>query len=399
MSKFECPVVRISIEPHPNADAIEIARVGDYQAIVKKDQFRNGDLAVYIPEQAVLPRWLLEEMGFWDEAKGKGKLNGAAGNRVKACKLRGVLSQGLVFGGNCGDDPNPDLVMLTKDVGNGIFVSTSFAESEDAAEFLQIAKYEPPIPSHMVGKIAGVDLAATLGYDFENLKKRPDLFTEGEPVAITEKIHGTLMQIGVVPTNMANDRFYKGRVTISSKGMGRQGLVLDHTDDTNLYVQAAKRHDLFEQALAYFGGAADDVDKPYFVVGEVYGLTASGAGVQDLTYNKETLGFRMFDVCCGTRGNEEYFDFESFLDAAESLMVETVPVLFVGEYSKAKVLELTDGNTTVQPKVTRNVVRQIREGVVVKSLKESRHPSYGRKIAKSVSEAYLLRKGNVTEFN
>lgn len=42
--------------------------------------------------------------------------------------------------------------------------------------------------------------------------------------------------------------------------------------------------------------------------------------------------------------------------------------------------------------------KQIREGVVVKSAVEARSPHYGRKIAKSVSEAYLLRKGNVTEF-
>jgi RNA ligase (TIGR02306 family) len=207
------------------------------------------------------------------------------------------------------------------------------------------------------------------------------------------------MQIGVVPSSMANERYYKGRVTISSKGMGRQGFVLDHTDDTNLYVQAAKKHNLFEQALAVLGGAADDLDMPYFIVGEVYGLTASGAGVQDLTYDRDTLGFRMFDVCCGTRGQEEYFTFDFFQELAISLGVETVPILFVGAYSKEKVLELTDGQTLVQPKHTRNVITQIREGVVVKSTNESRHPAYGRKIAKSVSEAYLLRKGETTEFN
>ena len=72
MSKFSCDVVRVKLEPHPNADAIEICRVGDYQFIVKKDQFKDGDLAIYIPEQAVIPEWLLKEMGFWDEGKNKG---------------------------------------------------------------------------------------------------------------------------------------------------------------------------------------------------------------------------------------------------------------------------------------------------------------------------------------
>ena len=55
MGAFECAVVRVSVETHPNADAIEIAKVGDYQSIVKKGQFNTGDLAVYIPEQAVVP--------------------------------------------------------------------------------------------------------------------------------------------------------------------------------------------------------------------------------------------------------------------------------------------------------------------------------------------------------
>jgi RNA ligase (TIGR02306 family) len=385
MSTFACPVVRIKIEPHPNADAIEIARVGDYQSIVKKGQFSDGDLAVYIPEQAVLPQWLLEELGFWNETTQKGGLSGSMGNRVRAIKLRQVLSQGLVV----------SLAIAEIRIGNPL---RQLDEGEDVASYLEVVKYEPPIPSHMAGRIAGVDLAATLNYDFENLKKVPDLFEDGELVLVTEKIHGTFMQVGVVPSEMANERYYKGRVIVSSKGMGAKGYILDHTDETNLYVQTAKKYGLLDSALEYFGDAADDVGKPYFVCGEVFGKTATGAGVQDLIYNGETLGFRMFDVCCGTRGQQEFFDYESFLDAAEALKVPNVPILELGPYSKEMVLRHTNGNTMVQPEVTRNYVNQIREGVVVKSAHETPHPKYGRKIAKSVSEAYLLRK-NATEFN
>ena len=385
MSTFACPVVRIKIEPHPNADAIEIARVGDYQSIVKKGQFSDGELAVYIPEQAVLPQWLLEELGFWNETTQKGGLSGSLGNRVRAIKLRQVLSQGLVVG----------LAIAETRIGNPL---RQLNEGEDVASYLEVVKYEPPIPSHMAGRIAGVDLAATLNYDFENLKKLPDLFEDGELVLVTEKIHGTFMQVGVVPSEMANERYYKGRVIVSSKGMGAKGFILDHTDETNLYVQTAKKYGLLDSALEYFGDAADDVGKPYFVCGEVFGKTATGAGVQDLIYNGETLGFRAFDVCCGTRGQQEFFDYESFMDAVEALKVPNVPILELGPYSKEMVLRHTNGNTMVQPEVTRNYVNQIREGVVVKSAHEKPHPRYGRKIAKSVSEAYLLRK-NATEFN
>lgn len=384
MSQFSCPVVRIQIEPHPNADAIEIARVGDFQSIVKKGQFADGDLAVYIPEQAVLPEWLLKHMGFWDEVKQKGGLSGSLGNRVRAIKLRGVLSQGLVL----------DMLTAETAVGNPL---RSLVLHEDVSGFLDITKYEPPIPSHMAGKIAGVDLAATLSYDFENIKKHPDLFVTGETVMITEKIHGTFMQVGVVPSNMANERFYKGRVIVTSKGMGAKGFILDHTDDTNLYIQCAKKHGLLDAALSYFGDAANDCDVPYFLCGEVFGKTNSGAGVQDLTYNGETLAFRAFDVCAGTRGKEEFFAMSEFLEAVRVMKVEHVPILYVGPYSKEWVLEFTNGQTFLYD-VKNAHTAHIREGVVVKSVTESRHPRLGRKIAKSISEAYLLRK-NATEFN
>lgn len=399
MSTFACPVVRIKIEPHPNADAIEIARVGDYQSIVKKGQFSDGELAVYIPEQAVLPQWLLEELGFWNETTQKGGLSGSLGNRVRAIKLRGVLSQGLIYA--IDREVYDDGVAYTLDAPGQLqplYLDAGSEEGTDTAEYLGITKYEPPIPSHMAGRIAGVDLAATLNYDFENLKKLPDLFEDGELVLVTEKIHGTFMQVGVVPSEMANERYYKGRVIVSSKGMGAKGFILDHTDETNLYVQTAKKYGLLDSALEYFGDAADDVGKPYFVCGEVFGKTATGAGVQDLIYNGETLGFRAFDVCCGTRGQQEFFDYESFMDAVEALKVPNVPILELGPYSKEMVLRHTNGNTMVQPEITRNYVNQIREGVVVKSAHEKLHPRYGRKIAKSVSEAYLLRK-NATEFN
>lgn len=385
MSEFACEVVRVEIKEHPNADAIEIAQVGDYQSIVRKGQLQSGDLAVYIPEQAVLPEYLLKELGFWDETKQKGSLAGGAGNRVKAIKLRGVVSQGVVYGGLQSGDTELSIL--------GEADAASFAEGEDVAEFLGIVKYEPPIPSHMRAKIIGVDYGATHKYDFDNLKKMPNMFDDGEEVVITEKIHGTLMCVGVVPSADTNEKYYAGRVTVSSKGMGAKGFVLDHGDESNIYAQAAKKHGLLDNMLDIFGDSADQHGKPIFICGEVFGKTNSGAGVQDLTYTEETLDFRAFDICIGNRGVEEYLVWDYFVRACERLEVETVPLLYRGQYSKQGVLDHTNGNTVLSNK------KQIREGVVVKSAFESRNPHYGRKIAKSISDAYLLRKGEVSEFN
>lgn len=392
MSSFECAVVRVKIAPHPNADAIEIAQVGDYQSIVKKGQFKNGSLAVYIPEQAVLPEWLLKSMGFWDAIKGKGALSGSLGNRVRAIKLRGVLSQGIVLGGvqfHTGDE----LVVGCPDAETGghTWCHMNFAEGQDAAEFLGIVKYEPALPSHMKARVIGVDYENTHHYDFDNLKKKPELFEDGEDVVITEKIHGTLIQVGVVPSKSANEKYYGGRVVVSSKGMGRQGYILDHDDPTNLYAQAAKKAGLFDAVLDVLGPVADSTGRPVFIVGEVYGKTPSGAGVQDLTYGGEELAFAAFDICVGNRGSEAYYPWTKFLITCIDMKVRTVPLLYIGPYSKEVVLEHTDGKDTISG-------THIREGVVVKSVEETPSQHFGRKIAKSVSEAYLLRKGEVTEF-
>lgn len=395
MSEFTCDVVKLVIEPHPNADAIEICRIGDYQSIVKKGQFKSGDLGVYIPEQAVLPVELLKEMGFWDEVRGKGMLHGGAGNRVKAIKLRGVLSQGLIYPVREGGVLTRPALSSDRDgfiENEDGTISFAIVESEDVSEILGIVKYESAIPSHMRGRIIGADYENTHAYDFDNIKKLTNLFEDGEPVIITEKIHGTFLQVGVLPTSRSNEKYYEERVLISSKGMGAKGFVLDHNDETNIYAQAAKKHGLLDAVLKHLGPLADATDKPVFLCGEVFGKTGSGAGVQDLIYTGETLDFRAFDIAVGNRGNESYFDWFSFYDACAKMNVRTAPVLHNGPYSKSVVLELTDGHTTLCNS------GQIREGVVVKSSKEDRHPHYGRKIAKSISEAYLMRK-NGTELN
>lgn len=393
MSEFRCEVVRISIEAHPNADSIEIAKIGDYQSIVRKGIFKDGDLAVYIPEQAVVPEWLLKDMGLWDAPKNKGHLAGGHGNRVKAIKLRGILSQGLIYP----TQPYSETEVLVTSEPHGGNQGSGIVEiGGDASECLGIKKYEPTLPSHMRGRVVGVDYDATAKYDFDNLKKTPKLFNDGEEVVITEKIHGTLIQIGVVPESQTNAKYYEGRVVISSKGMGAKGYVLDHNDETNIYAQAAKQHNLLEGMLRVFGDFANKTGNPVFLFGEVFGKTTTGGDIQEkFTYTGLVNDFRAFDIAVGNRGVESYLDWTEFEICCNQLGVYHVPLLYRGPYSKEVVLEHTDGQTVLLPPIGEG---HIREGVVVKSADESRNPHYGRKIAKSVSEAYLLRKSG-TEYN
>lgn len=392
MSQFTCEVVRVKIEPHPNADAIEIARVGDYQSIVKKGQFADGALAVYIPEQAVLPEWLLKELGFWDEFKGKGMLSGAAGNRVRAIKLRGIVSQGLLYSTQPYSDTE---VLVDSEPHEGNSGAGIVAIGGDASACMGITKYEPAIPQHMAGRVVGFAWEATHAYDFDNVKKFPDDIQEGDIVVITEKIHGTNIQIGLVPSSMANEKFHRSRVIVSSKGQGAKGFPLDTTDETNIYVAAAKKYGLLDKLLDFFGDHVDFMGRPMFLIGEVYGKTSGGAAVQQgFDYGQSELTLALFDVCEGNRGREEYAPHSGFTAICSDLQVPTAPVLYVGPFSKAKMLELTDGKETVSGRGV-----HIREGVVVKCVNEIKAFSGKRRIFKSISNAYLLRKnGDADEF-
>ena len=50
-------IVRLSAPAvHPNADTLELFTIGGYQVVTKKEQFKEGDLAVYIQPDSVVPQ-------------------------------------------------------------------------------------------------------------------------------------------------------------------------------------------------------------------------------------------------------------------------------------------------------------------------------------------------------
>jgi RNA ligase (TIGR02306 family) len=397
MSTFDCKVVPITILPHPNAEKLELAQVADYRCVVGKDLYKTGDLVAYIPEAAVIPEDQLKFFGYWNEEQNKGLLAGSKGDRVKAVKLRGEVSQGLVF-------PVNKIAMYLGQPDR------EFAVGDDVAGLLGIVKYEPPIPVGMAGEVYNAGSSLTVDYDIENLKKYPDVLQEGEEVIFTEKLHGTSFQIGLLPATpkffnedhfkVSHPTYGEGYFFIASKGLGSQGLCFkdNESNKNNLYVRAARQFGLFEKLLKYRFEAIEangalKYEIPVILQGEVYGA------VQDLTYGAKQgeIFFRAFDICYGERMVREYADEKDFQIAIDVMGIERCPVLYVGPYSKEKILELTHH--------TKSVVcpTQISEGGVVKPTKERKDPSVptmrGRVIFKSINEDYLLRKGNATEFN
>lgn len=126
-----------------------------------------------------------------------------------------------------------------------------------------------------------------------------------------------------------------------------------------------------------------------YILGEIY-----GKGVQDLAYVDDNAKyFRAFDIYVGEPSSGRYLPPDEVERVCRVLDIDMVPVLYCGPYSKEVVEEYTNGKETVSGKEL-----HMREGVVIRPHDERRHDEIGRVILKSVSEAYLLRKGG-TEFN
>ena len=362
MATFKVAVVRVTVEPHPNANALELAHIGGYVSVVRKGEFKTGDLAVYIPEGAVVPIEILARMGL------EGKLAGPQKNRVKALRLRGVLSQGIV--------------------GSFAALGISGEEGEEVGDRLGIVKYEPQIPAEMAGEVFNAGRERTLDFDVQNWKSYPDILQEGEEVIFTEKLHGTCTIVAILPYKDAHPEAFGERknILIMSKGLAAKGLALKNNgrNANNLYVRATRA--LVARIDEAQSDSADGVAVPNYIMGETF-----GPGVQDLTYSK-TVGFRVFAVAYGYRGDQRYQNW-SFVEGPLKIHLnfETVPILYRGLFSVAAMRKHTDGKTTMG-------ADHIREGIVMVPAVERTDPRVGRVCLKSVSADYLTRK-NGTEFN
>lgn len=348
MSSFDVKTYNIKVENHPNADKIEIARIGDYQSIIPKGRYKDGDIVAYIPESAVVPDNIISELGL------EGKLAGEHKNRVKAVKLRGVLSQGLIY------------PVQNKDVG------------VDLAEELGIVKYEPPVPVHMAGDVDN-QFGKTLKYDIENYKKYPYIIGQSENVIMTEKLHGTWCCMG----------FYDYETPIvTSKGLSAQGLAFkiqtpdgEPANKDNLYVRMYRKY--FNQLSDVFW-AFNPYRKftPVYVLGEIYGKK-----IQDLSYDLDEPHFAAFDIYVGKPGEGKFLSYWEMLSALSG--IPSVPFLYQGGFTKSILDEYTNGKSTI--------AGHVREGVVVKVDPPREDVEIGRVMLKSVSDGYLLRKGG-TEY-
>jgi RNA ligase (TIGR02306 family) len=391
--KFETKIMAVeAVTDHPNADRLSIIKLKgyDYKIVSAKledgsNRYRSGDWVIYVQADSIVPEYLLKK-GFWNEEKGIGFLSGKLGNRVKPIKLRGITSEGILFPVEDTDYWEGDCMVPLE---NGERYCAQLGE--DVAERLGITKYEPEIPASMSGDLLFVGNHNTVRYDIENAKKFPGkLDATNQKIYLTEKLHGTFCGIGWLPDYEHPELFtnenIKGSFVVFSKGLGAKGLVFKNNlkNKDNLYVRVMKETNIIEKMIPlihmFNRGKLKPYSENFFILGEIF-----GKGVQDLHYGLETPQFRGFEIKIADR----WTDADEKYDLLESVGIPAVPLLAIVN-NEAAIPEYVDGKSSF--------LSNIREGVVAIPEKECYDEELGRIILKYVSDDYLNRKGETTEY-
>lgn len=168
----------ISLEPIPGADAILVAQVLGWKCVVKKEEFKVGDLCIYFEIDSILP------IAQWNDHLRKGSEKDKP-LRVRSIRLRGQLSQGLALPikGILGD-PIP-----VSDLADDM----DWKIDDDVTDLTGVKKYDPPIPIELSGVMKGNFPAFIPKTDEIRLQSKPDLLNEvvGVPMVGTMKMDGS----------------------------------------------------------------------------------------------------------------------------------------------------------------------------------------------------------------
>jgi len=329
------------ILPHPAADRLCLARIKGWQSVIRKNddgspQFAPGEKVVFIPPDCTLPREMAEKLNVVSYLADRANIAGERVLVVRQVRLRGEPSFGLVIRPDVADWP----------IGH------------DVREYYGIGKYQPPI-KFSAGDAEAAHPLFQKFTDVENLRNFPDVFSEGEQVVVSEKIHGTSARIGYV----------EGTLLAGSHGLQRKRPAPEELAGNTYW---------FPSTLPEVMSLLDElkVEHPVVILyGEIF-----GSKVQSLHYGKRgTLGFAAFDLLLG----EHYLASEAFEALCARHQVPMVPILYRGPFSRQRIAELSRGKTELAD-------NHIREGVVVRPAAERFDPKVGRAILKYINDDYLL---------
>lgn len=378
-TNFKVPYTKIlEINPHPNADRLEMAKCYGFDIVVQKDRYKVGDNVFYIPIDSVLcPE--LEAILFPKDSKIT-----LHKSRVKQIKIRSVYSQGMLV------DPGSVYDLLAKrNLSNITFIFKSnniskLVEEQDYAEALGITKYEPLTPKfQQTAGPGGRKLKAYANPAFRlyngvpNVKWSPNAFKDGEEVVMQSKLHGSHIRFAKAPF-AANTLWKKilkffGFAPKYEFCIGSNNVELTNKKNytgfygEDIYSKAAEKLNLM-----------DKIKEGEFWHGELI-----GEGIQkNYSYGHKEHHIVVFDCrVLQEDGTQKWMDPEEVEKLAKERGFDFVPVVYKGPFSK-EVMEFHTSDVEVYyPKDTR-------EGLVVKA-RYNYDNEQNKRAYKSINPKYL----------
>lgn len=345
------------VTKHPNADSLDLIRIGGWQLVSKLGEFEEGDYCFFFEIDSILPD--VPQFKFLIEKQGKYYENGL-GARLRTIKLRGSVSQGLAM----------PLAAFPHAGYN--FKDMESLLGHDFSEDFGVYKYEPPKagePGALAGNAAG---PWPVGFPKTDQERIENCYNEmvnlvnnnGAPLdwVIQEKIEGSSI------TMFAQD----GVFGVCSHNVN---LKVDESNLDNRFVKAA---------LKYGWNLIADLDGNWAIRGELVGPGIQG-NIYGLTED-HILVFDIWDIDL-----QRYLDTDEFNEVlghcdAIGVQVEVVPIVGYARLLPTldEVISSADGISAI--------THTKREGVVYKSC-EVIKDRFGREYVpsfKAVSRDYLL---------
>lgn len=299
--------------PIPDADSIEVATVQSWNVVIKKGEFKEGDLCVYCEIDSFLP--VREEFEFLRKSSYK-KMEDKEGFRLRTLKLRGQVSQGLL--------------LPLSIIDNG----QQYPVGYEVTDLLGITKYEPPIPAGTEGTIKGGFPSFISKTDEERIQNLADEYSSYKNTEFyaTEKLDGTSITCYV----------YEGNF-----GVCQRNYELEEAN--NMYWETVARLGIKEKLM--------QLNKNIALQGELIGPSIQGNPYQ---LKERTIKvFSVFDI-----DNGRYYKFEEFTALTKELSIDTVPLIETSMKLPETIdmlLQFADGKSALNPQTNR-------EGLVLRSL-------------------------------
>lgn len=256
------------IKPIEKADAIEAARVGGWWVVVKKGEYKVGDLVVYLEVDSWVPTQIAD---FLSKGKEPKVFNGVQGERLRTIKLRGQISQGLIL----------PTTILGKAVGfeTDVDYRALWNESSDLTETLGIQKWEKPVPTQLAGKMKGSFPSFIPKTDQERVqnlvKEIATAMESGLEFEVTEKLEGSSMTVYV--TTEEHEDGPRRVFGVCSRNIDLL------RDEDNTYWKAALKYDLENKMTPD--------NESFAIQGEIV-----GPGIEGNIYGLTEVEFWVYDI-------------------------------------------------------------------------------------------------------